>query len=93
LSDDPLAEWKRQIANRQDLVTDPDGHRQKLVDLAMLSHRRRQVGPDELSEMLELSDAARLWGLVELEEAYAIGLFPSEGTAFDEGMTIIKGKG
>jgi hypothetical protein len=36
------------------------------VDLAMLAHRRRQVGPDELSDMLELSDAARLWGLVEL---------------------------
>lgn len=72
---DPLADW--QAASRQDfdLVTDPEGHWRKLVDLAMLAHERRQVRSDELSEMLELVDAARLWGLVEWEEADRVGLF------------------
>ena len=41
----------------------------------MLAHERRQVRSDELSEMLELADAARLWGLVEWEEADGAGLF------------------
>lgn len=62
-----LADW--QVASKQqfDLVTDPEGHWRKLVDLAMLAYERRQVRSDELSEMLELADAARLWGLVEWE--------------------------
>ncbi|WP_321837818.1 hypothetical protein [Pseudomonas kulmbachensis] len=72
---DPLAEWQAASEQHFDLVTDPEGHWRKLVDLAMLAHERRQVRSDELSEMLELADAARLWGLVEWEEADAAGLF------------------
>ena len=41
----------------------------------MHAHECRQVRSDELSEMLELADAARLWGLVEWEEADGAGLF------------------
>ena len=74
-ADDPLAEWQAAIKQHFDLVTDPEGHWSKLVDLAMLAHRRRQVCSGELSEMLELADAARLWGLVEWEEADGVGLF------------------
>ena len=72
---DPLAEWQALIKQRFDLVTDPEGHWRKLVDLAMLAYERHQVRSDELSEMLELADAARLWGLVEWEEADGVGLF------------------
>ena len=72
---DPLAEWQASIKQRFDLVTDPEDHWRKLVDLAMLAYERHQVRSDELSEMLELADAARLWGLVEWEEADGVGLF------------------
>ena len=73
--DDPLADWQAASKEQFDLVTDPEGHWRKLVNLAMLAHERRQVRSDELSEMLELADAARLWGLVEWEEADGVGLF------------------
>ena len=72
---DPLADWQAASKQHFDLVTDPEAHWRKLVDLAMLAHERRQVRSDELSEMLELADAARLWGLVEWEEADRVGLF------------------
>ena len=73
--DGPLAEWQAAIKQYFELATDPEGHWRKLVDLAMLVHERRQVRSDELSEMLELAGAARLWGLVEWEEAEGVGLF------------------
>ena len=74
-STDPIAEWQAASKQQFDLVTDPEGHWRKLVDLAMLAYERRQVRSDELSEMLELADAARLWGLVEWEEPDGVGLF------------------
>ena len=72
---DPLADWQAASKQHFDLVTDPEGHWRKLVDLAMFAYDRRQVRSDELSEILELADAARLWGLVEWEEADGVGLF------------------
>ena len=82
--DDPLPEWQAAIKQHFDLVTNPEGHWRKLVDLALLAHERRQVCSGELSEMLELSDAARLWGLVEWEEAEAIGLLNGEAVDPDD---------
>ena len=82
--DDPLAEWQALIKQRFDLVTDPEGHWRKLVDLAMLAHKRRQVCSGELSEMLELADAAKLWALIEWEEAEAIGLLKEEAVDPDD---------
>ena len=73
--ENPLAEWRAASKQHFDLVTDPEAHWRKLVDLAMFAYERRQVHSDELSEMLELADAARLWGLVEWEEADGVGLF------------------
>ena len=73
--ENPLADWQAASKQQFDLVTDPEGHWLKLVDLAMLAYERHQVRSDELSEMLELADAARLWGLVEWEEADRAGLF------------------
>ena len=82
--DDPLAEWQAAIKQRFDLVTDPEAQWRKLVDLAMLAHKRRQVCSGELSEMLELSDAAKLWGLVEWEEAEAVGLLDEQAVDPDD---------
>ena len=82
--DDPLPEWQAAIKQHFDLVTDPEGHWRKLVTLALLAHERRQVCSGELSEMLELSDAAKLWGLVEWEEAEAIGLLTEEAVDPDD---------
>ena len=76
--DDPLAEWQALIKQPFDLVTDPEGHWRKLVDLAMLAHKRRQMCSGELSEMLELADAAKLWASIEWEEAEAIGLISDQ---------------
>ena len=73
--EDPLAEWQAASKQHFDLVTNPEVHWRKLVELAMLAHERRQVRSDELSEMLELADAARPWGLVEWEEADRVELF------------------
>ena len=81
---DPLPEWQAAIKQHFDLVTNPEGHWRKLVGLALLAHERRQVCNGELSEMLELSDAARLWGLVEWEEAEAIGLLNGEAVDPDD---------
>ena len=82
--DDPLAEWQALIKQRFDLVTDPEVHWRKLVDLSILAHKRHQVCSGELSEMLELSDAAKLWGLVEWEEAEAIGLLTDKAVDPDD---------
>jgi hypothetical protein len=72
---DPLAAWKSMVEDRHDLVTNPDGQRAKLRELAMLAYQRYQVDADELSDMLEVTDAAREWGLLELEEGFHLGLF------------------
>lgn len=82
--ENPLADWQAAINQRFDLITDPERQRSKLVGLAMLAHGRRQVDSDELSEMLEQSDAARLWALSELEEAGAIGLFCNDANESGE---------
>ena len=81
---DPLADWQAAINQRFDLVTDPELQWSKLVGLAMLAYGRHQVDRGELSEMLEQSDAARLWALSELEEAGATGLFCNDATESGE---------
>lgn len=93
MSDDPLADWRAAIKSRDDLITDPERQWAKLVGLAMLAGRMRQVGEEELNEMLELSDAARLWALVEWEEAERIGLFSGGAPDRADGLQVIKGRG
>jgi hypothetical protein len=85
LVENPLADWRVAIKARDDLVTDPEAHRRKLVELAMLARRRNQVSAEELNEMLERSDAARLWGLLEWEEAELIGIFDG-GRCLEDGI-------
>ncbi|ASN67961.1 hypothetical protein 3S4_38 [uncultured Caudovirales phage] len=68
-------EWVAALDNIFDLATDPEKHAAKLVSMALECRRRRQVGEMQLSEMLEMADAARLFGLNDHEEMYEMGLF------------------
>jgi hypothetical protein len=89
---DPLAEWKRMVEDRFELVTNPDGQRTKLRELAMLSYQRYQVDAGELSDMLEVADAAREWGLLELEEGFYLGMFESQEFGLQAGTQHFDGK-
>ena len=42
--------------------------------------------------MLEISDAARLWALVEWEEAYLIGLFLDEPEVNGDRLPLFKSR-
>lgn len=67
--------WLDELNDQFSLVTDPDGRAAVLDEMAYAAHRRREVSSENLVDMLELSEAARLWALTEHEEAWAIGLF------------------
>lgn len=88
--ENPLAEWQSGINRSDEFISDPDGYRDGLADLAMLAYERRQVDSGELSEMLELTDAARLWALIEYEEAYEIGLFIYDEFSSDKGLVYLR---
>ncbi|MCK2109245.1 hypothetical protein [Pseudomonas juntendi] len=60
-------EWVAALDNQCDLATDPEAHAAKLVRMAFEYRRRSQVDDLQLSEMLEMADAARLFGLAEHE--------------------------
>ena len=68
-------EWVAALDNICDLATDPEKHTAKLVQMAFDCRRRGQVDDLQLSDMLEMAEAARWFGLSEHEEMYAIGLF------------------
>ena len=81
------------IEDHCEMVTSPDGQRAKLRALANLAYQRRQVDADELSDMLEVTDAAREWGLLELEEGYHLGLFHHAEHGLEAGaQCFYKGK-
>lgn len=63
------AAWLVELNDQAALVADPDGRAVVLADLAISAHRRGDVGADQLADMLEFAEAARLWALVEDEEA------------------------
>ncbi|WP_409312217.1 hypothetical protein [Pseudomonas putida] len=50
------------------MLTDPDGRAAVLVEQAFSAHRRSDVDADQLADMLEFTEAARLWALIEHEE-------------------------
>lgn len=68
-------EWVTALDNICDLATDPEAHAAKLVSMAFECRRRGQVDDLQLSDMLEMAEAARWFGLSEHEEMYACGLF------------------
>ena len=65
--------WVAELQDRFELITDPDGRAAVLVEMAMSARRRREVGDDQLCEMLELAEAGRLWALTENEAMACLG--------------------
>jgi len=60
--------WLAELDDQFALITDPDGRAAVLGEMAYAAHRRRDVNSDDLTEMLELAEAARYWALeVEAE--------------------------
>ncbi|MBF8802198.1 hypothetical protein [Pseudomonas asiatica] len=82
--------WLDELNDQFALITDPDGRAAVLDEMAYAAHRRREVSAENLVDMLELSEAARAWGLMEFEEAYHIGLFKYE--SWEEGVTDDPGR-
>lgn len=70
--------WLDELYDSSALVTDPDGRAAVLNEMAYASRRRKDVDARVLSDMLELTEAARTWALLEHEEAWDIGLFQFE---------------
>lgn len=67
--------WLAELGDQVALVTDPDGRAAVLSEMAYAARRRMDVDDNDLVDMLELAEAARMWALMEHEEAWAIGLF------------------
>jgi len=83
--------WLDELNDRFALVTDPDGRAAVLGEMAYAAHRRREVGDDNLADMLELAEAARAWALLEHEEAWHLGLFEYEGWIEHDRERIVVG--
>ncbi|PLU86363.1 hypothetical protein CXG45_08045 [Pseudomonas plecoglossicida] len=85
--------WLDELNDQFALITDPEGRAAVLDEMAYAAYRRREVSADSLVDMLELSEAARAWGLMEYEEAYHIGLFKNdiseEGLNDEPGRIVI----
>lgn len=60
--------WLDELNDQVALVADPDGRAAVLSEMAMSAHRRQEVDTDQLCEMLEFSESARLWALAGAEE-------------------------
>ncbi|WP_430310008.1 hypothetical protein [Pseudomonas sp. PONIH3] len=52
------------------LSSDPDGRATVLEEMAYAVNRRRGLDAGVLSDMLELTEAARIWALLVHEEAF-----------------------
>jgi len=83
--------WLDELNDRFVLVTDPDGRAAGLGEMAYAALRRREVGDDNLVDMLELAEAARAWALLEHEEAWHLGLFEYEGWIEHDRERIVVG--
>ncbi|NSX22861.1 hypothetical protein HTV13_23920 [Pseudomonas putida] len=84
--------WLAELDDRFALVTDPDGRAAVLSEMAFAARRRREVDDGCLCDMLELAEAARVWALLEHEEAWHIGLFEYEGWVEHEPGRIVVGR-
>lgn len=84
--------WMDELNDRFALVNDPEGRAAVLDEMAYAAHRRREVGDENLVDMLELTESARAWALLEHEEAWHIGLFQYEGWVDREPGRIVVGR-
>nr|WP_259139457.1 hypothetical protein [Pseudomonas putida] len=85
--------WLDELNDQCALATDPDSRAAVLSEMAMAAHRRGEVDADQLCEMLEFAEAARLYGLNEIDDAYAMGLFGYYEPLPEWGIEVIKGQG
>ena len=59
--------WIDELNDQFALITDPEGRAAVLDEMAYAARRRREVSAESLVDMLELSEAARAWGVMEFE--------------------------
>ncbi|MCY1190225.1 hypothetical protein RDI61_14325 [Pseudomonas plecoglossicida] len=55
--------WVAELDDQTALITDPDGRAAVLSEMAYAAHRRQEVDDDDLVDMLEIVESARLWAL------------------------------
>lgn len=55
--------WVAELDDVAALTDDPEGRAAVLEVMALAAHRRKEVDADQLADMLELAEAARLYGL------------------------------
>jgi hypothetical protein len=55
--------WLDELNDQSALVADPDGRAAVLSELAISAHRRSDVDAQQLDDMLEFAESARLWAL------------------------------
>jgi hypothetical protein len=55
--------WVAELDDFAALTDDPEGRAAVLEIMALAAHRRKEVDADQLADMLELAEAARLYGL------------------------------
>lgn len=89
----PPQAWAAELDDQTALVTDPDGRAAVLSEMAYAARRRRDIDDDALVDMLELAEAARMWALMEHEEAWALGLFGNYPQDHSGGAQVIQGSG
>lgn len=57
-------QWRESIEDREALLSDPEARHRHLV--ALVEHARsRGASPDDVCEMLEITDSALLWAKEE----------------------------
>ena len=66
--------WVAELDDQVALVEDPDGRAAVLSEMAYAAHRRRDVDDDDLVDMLELAEAARLWALEHDQSCGPLGV-------------------
>ncbi|ULL08215.1 hypothetical protein JNO42_12335 [Pseudomonas putida] len=82
--------WLDELNDECALATDPDGRAAVLSEMAKAAHLRGEVDADQLCEMLEFAEAARLYGLNEHEDMYESGLFGYHKPLPEAGIQTIR---
>ncbi|MFV3379597.1 hypothetical protein [Pseudomonas sp. NY15354] len=85
--------WLDELNDQAELINDPDGRAIVLAEMAFAAHRRREVDSDQLSDMLEFVEAARYFGLNEVDEWYELGIFGHHEPLPEWGNQFFKGVG
>ncbi len=66
--------WVAALNDQSALITDPDGRAAVLSEMAFGAYRRGEASDDDLTDMLEMVEAGKLWAMSEIEEAFGQGL-------------------